>query len=435
MLRRPGGHSLVLALAVAMLGALACSSRTQTAGDDQAAGSAAQPPPSLPPPTPVPADAAAALTWYRVEATVSARGVVPFLLGVDPVRPEAWILSSAAERLPVTVVSRTPLVLRIPVRGVELQLSPDGTTGQLRGSWRVTYYFKRDFDVIAVPVAAPTPAALFPGSAPAAVDLAGSWRFDIHEFGVGRAVFRQASDGAIEGTVIPPEIGDLRHLSGRVIGHTARLSAFDGIHGFLLEMAQGADGRLSGRWLIAGIGEYPFTATREPAPATHVRVGAHLAPGKRRVTVPELEQPPYRGNPVIIDYFGTWCPVCIDLTPELVRLHREHRAAGLQILSIALEPEGDPVEIQRRLDEFRAAFAIPWPFVLKVGDDFLAALPPELKNATGFPVTLFLDRDHVVTAIHTGFVSRAAGPEHAEVVALFDRYTAAIAAPAAPASP
>jgi len=235
--------------------------------------------------------------------------------------------------------------------------------------------------------------------------------------------------------VIPPEIGDFRHLTGRVTGTRAQLSVFDGIHGSFLEMtARDHGNRLEGRWLFAGIGAFPFTATREEAPATHLAVTAHLAPGKTRITLPALDRPPYRGNPVIVDYFGSWCPVCIDLMPELVRLRREHAAAGLQILSIALEPEGDEAATRRRLDELRAAFGVTWPFDIRFGDDFSAQLPRELVDATGFPVTIFVRRDGTVAAVHTGFVSPAASSEHAAVVQRFDELAAEIVA-SPPATP
>jgi hypothetical protein len=34
-------------------------------------------------------------------------------------------------------------------------------------------------------------------------------------------------------------------------------------------------------------------------------------------------------------------------------------------------------------------------------------IPPELKNADGFPITMFLRRDGTVAGLHAGFVSNA----------------------------
>jgi thiol-disulfide isomerase/thioredoxin len=383
----------------------ACSSRSSTA---PAAGSGSVA--SVSPPH----DAVAlAPSYYRVEASIDDH-IVPFIIGIAPEKPEGW-LWSPDEQLPLVVESRAPLVLRIPVRGIELRFD-----SSLHGQWKAAYYFKRDFPLTATKIASPSVAALFPGTDAPAVDISGSWRFDIKEFGVGRGTFRQSPQGDIAGTIIPPEVGDLRHLTGRVTGTRLRASAFDGIHGFLVESAVDRD-KLAGEWSIAGIGTFPFTATRDAAPPTHLEMKARMRPGKTRLDIPALDKPPFAGNPVIVDYFGSWCPVCMDLTPELVRLHREHAADGLQILSISLEPEGDETETTKRLDEFRAAFGVTWPFTIKYGDDFAAGLPPELVDANGFPVTIFLRRDHTVAAVHTGFVSTASPAEHADVVTLFDR--------------
>lgn len=380
-------------------------------------------------------DPDAVFAWYRVEASIDEHGKVPFVIGVHRDKPEG-VIYSAEERLPLVVLTRDPLRLRVPVRGVELELFPDGTSGRLHGQWFVEYYFKRDFDLVAEPIAAARPDLLFPGGDPPSVDLSGEWRFDIQEFGVGRGHFRQDAHGTLLGTLIPPEVGDLRYLTGRVTGARAQLSAYDGMHGFYLDMTASDGGkRLEGAWLIAGIGKVPFTATRERAPETHLKVSARMAPGKTKLTsLPDLEKPPYAGNPVIVDYFGSWCPVCLDLTPELVRLHEQHAAAGLQIYSIALEPPGNEEATMRRLDEFRAAFGMTWPFHTQFTEDFNGAVAKEVLDATGFPVTIFLRRDHTVAAIHTGFVSKAAGAEHAAVVKQLSAYAAEIvASPPAPA--
>lgn len=390
---------------------------------------------------PTPADAAAPAdtdyTWYRVEATASPGAVVPFIIGVHHDRPEG-VIWTAEERLPLVVEQRTPsLLLRIPVRGAKLTLDPVAGSEKMTGQWLVEFYFKQDFPITAEPIAAPTPEALFPGDEAPGVDVSGSWRFNIKEFGVSRGILRQDAHGTVTGTVIPPDVGDLRYLTGRVQGNKVRLSVFDGIHGYGVEMTASDQGKkLTGRWIVTGIGTFALTATRDTPPETHLKVSPHMAPGKTRLSLPALDQPPYAGNPVIVDYFGSWCPVCLDLTPELVRMYKQHAGEGLQVLSIALEP-GDEAEAKRRLDEFRAEFDVPWPFTITYTDDFAAAFPPEVKDAMGFPLTIFLRRDHTVAAIHNGFVSKAAGPEHDAVLKVLEGYVAEIVAssPAGSAAP
>jgi thiol-disulfide isomerase/thioredoxin len=423
----PAALLLILAAATALPGCQRCGERgAPTAGPaaEQHAAPAAR-------------AAASPDTWFRVEL-LAGNDRVPFFLGVESTGDRGH-LDSGEERLEVVVVGRDPLVVRIPVRGVELSLEPDGGSGRFKGTLRGKYFFKRDFDLLAERVDAPRPELLFPGTEPPAADLSGTWRVEIEEFGVGRGWFRQTPDGAIGGSLIPPEIGDMRHLIGRVVGDRLLLSGFNGTAGLLIEATVAEGGaRLDGRWLVAGLGSFGLVATRDGAPELHTLTSLRLRAGADRVTVPQLTEPPFRGQPVIIDYFGTWCPACIDLAPELVRLHREHGPAGLQVLSIALEPAEDEAEkaaARRRIEEYRAEFGVSWPIDLRFTDDLPSHLPPELDNVAGFPVSIWIRRDGTVAALHTGFVSRAVPDEHLATLRQFENWTREIMESPAPAAP
>ena len=420
------GYRIALVAALALAGCSRDKQKAQPQPTTAPKDAAAVAVPTAPVDAGPPSDAE--YTWYRIEATPSKGELVPFIGGVHKSRPEG-VIWTAEERLPLVVEEREPaLQLRIPVRGAKLTLAPKAGTQQLTGEWLVEFYFKADFPITAEPIAAPTPAALFPGEEKPAVDVSGEWRFDIKEFGVSRGILRQDAQGKVTGTIIPPDVGDMRYLTGRVLGNKVVLSVFDGIHGYGVDMVASDQGKkLTGKWVISGIGTFKLTATRGAPPETHLKVSPHMAPGKTRITLAALEQPPYLGNPVIVDYFGSWCPVCLDLTPELVRLYKQHAGAGLQIYSIALEP-GDEAEAKRRLDEFRASFSVPWEFNITYTDDFASAFPPEVKDAMGFPVTIFLRRDHTVAAIHNGFISKAAGPEHEAALKKIEGYVDEIVA-------
>ncbi|HLU66526.1 MAG TPA: TlpA disulfide reductase family protein [Kofleriaceae bacterium] len=378
------------------------------AGDDAAPAAAAPPEPD---------------TWFRVEADLGELGRVPFLLGVHS-REDRGYIDNGDEDLPVRVVGRDPLVVRIPVRGIELRLEETEEPGSLRGAWLGRYFFKREFPLTARRIESHGPEDLFPGDAPPAADLSGTWRVEIEEFGVGRGELRQDARGVLGGSIIPPEVGDMRFLMGRVIGAELRMAVFDGIHGWLLEATIAPDGtRFEGRWLISGIGSFRMSGSRVGAPPTDQLVSARMKPGTTRLSLPELSRPPFAGKPVIVDYFGTWCPGCMDLTPELVALRERHASAGLEVLSIALEPEGDRAEAERRIAEFREEFGVTWDIDLRMTDEYQEHIPPEIENASGFPLTIWVRRDGTVAAVHTGFVSKAVPAEHEALVRAFESWT------------
>jgi thiol-disulfide isomerase/thioredoxin len=375
---------------------------------------------------PSPSPDAIAIRWLRSEVHLEA-GDVPFFLGLEVTGSRGFIVSDE-ERLDVVIEQRDPIVVRIPVRGATLRLARD-VSGAYKGEWDGEYYWKKKFAVTATEIPEPRRDLLFPGTEPPAADLTGVWRVELKTFGLSRADLTMSKDGTLDGTFTSPNVGDMRYLSGRVIGNRFALSVFDGMHCFLVEGTISKRGdELRGRWVISVLGAFEFTATRGNAPDVTSLLEAHLKRGKKRITLPALDQPPYKGNPVIVDFFGTWCPACIDLTPELARLQRTYGPQGLQILSIALEPDGDRKELEHRLDEFKRIYGVTWEIEIRQADDFLSGVPPELEGVEGFPISVFIRRDGTVAAVHTGFVSPAIASSHKAVVDHYENLTRQILA-------
>ncbi len=279
---------------------------------------------------------------------------------------------------------------------------------------------------VATRIASPDPALRFPAPATPptqASDAAGTWRFQFSDLGAGKGTFRQTADGVVTGTIIPEQIGDFRYLAGNLRGSQLALSTFDGQHAYVVR-AELASNSMRGTWAFSGINTDAFTARRVPALDIALVEKLRLKPGARGVTIPQLEDPRYRGKPVIVDYFGTWCPACMDETPFLVALYKRYHPAGLEILSIALEGTTDDAYNQHQVEFFRAKYAVPWPIVVVPGDydESPKLLPPELDGTGGYPITLFLDRDRNVRALHSGFFGPAAGDDYTRLTETFERY-------------
>ena len=47
----------------------------------------------------------------------------------------------------------------------------------------------------------------------------------------------------------------------------------------------------------------------------------------------------YRGKVVLLNFWATWCPPCRTEIPDLIKLQRQYRKAGLQIIGITYPPE------------------------------------------------------------------------------------------------
>ncbi|MBT1452083.1 TlpA family protein disulfide reductase [Glaciecola sp. XM2] len=91
----------------------------------------------------------------------------------------------------------------------------------------------------------------------------------------------------------------------------------------------------------------------------------------------------FRGKPLFIHFWGTWCPYCKKLHPGLERVRAKYEAQGLQVLGISVnEPIGaNPAKV---LKERGIHFT-----TLVEGDD--VAL--EAFGVYGTPTTLFISPD------------------------------------------
>src|SRR5579885_2706598 len=94
----------------------------------------------------------------------------------------------------------------------------------------------------------------------------------------------------------------------------------------------------------------------------------------------------FRGHPVIVDFWATWCPPCRKQIPELNQLYsRFHKTRGLVIIGVACDTiQGDGI---REVAPFVRKFKIIYPILL-------ASEP--VVNTLGveaIPTTLFIAPD------------------------------------------
>jgi thiol-disulfide isomerase/thioredoxin len=107
----------------------------------------------------------------------------------------------------------------------------------------------------------------------------------------------------------------------------------------------------------------------------------------------------WQGQVLVVNFWASWCPPCLEEIPGLVRIHRELAPKGLQIVGIAVDSADNARSSAAQL-------GVRYP-VLVAGMEVID-LTRRLGNRAGaLPYTLVLDRHGTVVATHLGLISEA----------------------------
>jgi hypothetical protein len=90
---------------------------------------------------------------------------------------------------------------------------------------------------------------------------------------------------------------------------------------------------------------------------------------------------------------------------------------------LSFEASQDPAYFKRRLARLSQTYSIAYP-MLNAGlprKDTVMRKLPFIQNFSAFPTVLFLDREHRIRYIHTGFSGPATGEDYEDFKAEFAR--------------
>jgi len=65
----------------------------------------------------------------------------------------------------------------------------------------------------------------------------------------------------------------------------------------------------------------------------------------------------YRGKVVLVNFWATWCPPCRKEIPDLIRLQRQYRSRGLQIIGVTYPPQ-KLAEVRRFVQRARINYPV-----------------------------------------------------------------------------
>jgi cytochrome c biogenesis protein CcmG/thiol:disulfide interchange protein DsbE len=138
-------------------------------------------------------------------------------------------------------------------------------------------------------------------------------------------------------------------------------------------------------------------APDQPLPFTTVPPGTKAAP----IRLTGLDGRPvdlaaYRGRPVIVNFWASWCEPCKRELPLIARAKAAHAADGLVVLGVAVRDEAGSAR------SMAARYGADWPVALDAGDKVAAAY-----QVAVVPQTFFLRRDGTIASQQPGELGQA----------------------------
>lgn len=105
----------------------------------------------------------------------------------------------------------------------------------------------------------------------------------------------------------------------------------------------------------------------------------------------------FRGQPLVVNFWATWCPPCVEEMPLLDRFYQDQRAQGWQVLGLAVDQAPAVMQFLQRL---------PVTFPIGMAGLDGVALSRALGNATGgLPFTVLFSPNGEVVHRQIGKVS------------------------------
>lgn len=218
----------------------------------------------------------------------------------------------------------------------------------------------------------------------------------------------------VEGSVLTP-YGDYRYLEGVLTGDKMQLSTFDGAFLYYFEGHVKDGQEMEGMFYSGRSYSEPWRAYRDedfelPDPDTLT----WLSEGYDSVSFSfptldgdtlKLSDQRFKGKPVIVQVMGSWCPNCMDETRYLNRIYGHYHSQGLEIVGLTFERAKDRQTALARARKMKEDLEIEYPVLLAgaTREDKASEALPMLTNFMSYPTAIYLDREHKVVKIHTGF--------------------------------
>lgn len=103
----------------------------------------------------------------------------------------------------------------------------------------------------------------------------------------------------------------------------------------------------------------------------------------------------FSGKALLVTFFATWCPPCIEEIPTLIDLHKTYSAEGFSVIALSVD-QGGTADVARLIKKK----GINYPVLMAD-----SATMQSFGGVYGIPVSFLINKKGHVVKKYTGYVS------------------------------
>lgn len=177
------------------------------------------------------------------------------------------------------------------------------------------------------------------------------------------------------------------------------------IGGFVLLNVTGggaASQQTSTNPLIGRVTETTFSGT---AASALLPVGTAAPDLQMNIQGTDLSLSGIKGNPVLLEFFATWCPHCQAEVPVISKVADQFQSRGLQVLAVSASPLGQDQRVQASMPDLES-------YVTKYGAKYrhfldLSIVGGRRFGIRSFPTLYVIDANGIIQMARDGEVPEA----------------------------
>lgn len=221
------------------------------------------------------------------------------------------------------------------------------------------------------------------------------------------------------------ETGDYRYLEGIKHNNEIYLSCFDGSHAFLfIGSMKSEEEMIKGKFYSGAHWQENWVAVKNEQFKLKDAEEITLVKNKDEIIdltfmnfdkkMISLHDKKFENKVVLLQVMGSWCPNCMDESAYLSSIYKTYKEQGLEIVALAFEKTTDfekaKTQVSRLIKRYDIQYTVLLP--LQTGKDKASESLNFVNKISAFPTTIFLNREHKIVKIHTGFSGPATGNEY-----------------------